>query len=111
MMIIRGHFFYQQHNKSIITVVACIHPGNYFYFGGRLMKHPVEIEESYNLFLKEYPDVLTTKDLQHILSVSSKTVFKLLHSSQIKSIKVGRNFRIPKIYLLQYLGLVPDEAL
>ena len=45
------------------------------------MKHPVEIEESYNLFLKEYPDVLTTKDLQHILSVSSKTVFKLLHSS------------------------------
>ena len=53
------------------------------------MKHPVEIEESYNLFLKEYPDVLTTKDLQHILSVSSKTVFKLLHSSQIKSIKVG----------------------
>ena len=75
------------------------------------MKHPVEIEESYNLFLKEYPDVLTTKDLQHILSVSSKTVFKLLHSIQIKSIKVGRNFRIPKIYLLQYLGLVPDEAL
>lgn len=73
------------------------------------MKHPVEIEESYNLFLKEYPDVLTTKDLQHILSVSSKTVFKLLHSGQIKSIKVGRNFRIPKIYLLQYLGLVPDE--
>ena len=75
------------------------------------MKHPVEIEESYNLFLKEYPDVLTTKDLQHILSVSSKTVFKLLPSSQIKSIKVGRNFRITKIYLLQYLGLVPDEAL
>lgn len=75
------------------------------------MNHPVEIEESYNLFLKEYPDVLTTKDLQHILSVSSKTVFKLLHSSQIKSIKVGRNFRIPKIYLLQYLGLISDEAL
>ena len=75
------------------------------------MKHPVEIEESYNLFLKKYPDVLTTKDLQHILSVSSKTVFKLLHSGQIKSIKVGRNFRIPKIYLFQYLGLVSDETL
>ena len=75
------------------------------------MKHPVEIEESYNLFLKEYPHVLTTKDLQHILSVSSKTVFKLLHSGQIKSIKVGRNFRIPKIYLFQYLGLVPDETI
>lgn len=75
------------------------------------MKQPIEIEYSYTLFLKEYPDVLTTKDLQSILGISGKTVFMLLHSGQIKSIKVGRNFRIPKIYLLQYLGLVPDEAL
>ena len=75
------------------------------------MKRPVEIEESYNLFLKEYPDVLTTKDLQSILGISGKTVFSILHSGQIKSIKVGRNFRIPKIYLLQYLGLIPDEIL
>lgn len=75
------------------------------------MKQPSKIEHSYNLFLKEYPDVLTTKDLQSILGISGKTVFRLLHSGQIKSIKVGRNFRIPKIYLLQYLGLVPDEAL
>lgn len=75
------------------------------------MKQPIKIEHSYNLFLKEYPDVLTTKDLQNILGISGKTVFRLLHSGQIKSIRVGRNFRIPKIYLLQYLGLVPDEAI
>ena len=75
------------------------------------MNHLLKTEHSYNLFLKEYPDVLTTKDLQNILGISGKTVFRLLHSGQIKSIKVGRNFRIPKIYMLQYLGLVPDEAL
>lgn len=75
------------------------------------MNHPIKAEHLYNLFLKEYPDVLTTKDLQNILGVSDKTVFRLLHSGQIKSIKVGRNFRIPKIYLLQYLGLVSDEAI
>ena len=75
------------------------------------MKHLSKTELSYTLFLKEYPDVLTTKDLQSILGISGKTVSRLLHSGQIKSIKVGRNFRIPKIYLLQYLGLVPDEAL
>ena len=75
------------------------------------MNHLLKTEHSYNLFLKEYPDVLTTKDLQNILGISGKTVFRLLHSGQIKSIKVGRNFRIPKIYLLQYLGLVPYEAL
>ena len=75
------------------------------------MKHPIKTEHSYNLFLKEYPDILTTRDLQTILVISDKTVFRLLHSGQIKSIKVGRNFRIPKIYLLQYLGLVSDEVL
>ena len=73
------------------------------------MKQPIEIEYSYTLFLKDYPDVLTTKDLQSILGISGKTVFRLLHSGQIKSIKIGRNFRIPKINLLQYLGLVQDE--
>lgn len=75
------------------------------------MIYPTENHHLYNLFFKEYPDVLTTKDIQNILGISSKTVFRLLHSGQIKSIKVGRNFRIPKIYLLQYLGLVPDEIL
>ena len=85
--------------------------GNYFYFGGNLMNHPTKTEHLYTLFLNEYPDILTTKDLQSILGISGKTVFRLLHSGQIKSIKVGRNFRIPKIYLLQYLGLIVDEAL
>ena len=68
------------------------------------MKHPVRIEESYHLFLKEYPDVLTTKDIQNILGISGKTAFRLLHSGQIISIGVGRNFQVPKIYLvsLQY---------
>ena len=75
------------------------------------MNHTSKTEHLYNLFLHEYPDVLTTKDLQNILGISGKTVFRLLHSGQIKSIKVGRNFRIPKIYLLQYLGLIVDEAL
>ena len=75
------------------------------------MNNPRLTSQTYNTFFKEYPDVLTTKDLQTILGISSKTVFRLLHSEQIKSIKVGRNFRIPKIFLLQYLGLVPEEIL
>lgn len=75
------------------------------------MNNPTLPAQTYDIFFKEYPDVLTTRDLQTILEISNKTVFKLLHSGQIKSIKVGRNFRIPKIYLLQYLGLVSDEIL
>lgn len=73
------------------------------------MNYSIRENSTYDLIFKDYPDVLTTKDLQRILGISGKTVFMLLHSGQIKSIKVGRSFRIPKIYLLQYLGLIPED--
>lgn len=47
------------------------------------MNYPIKTEHLYNLFLKEYPDVLTTKDLQSILSISGKTV--LGYYIQVKS--------------------------
>lgn len=73
------------------------------------MNYSIRENNAYDLIFKDYPDVLTTKDLQRILGISGKTVFMLLHSGQIKCIKVGRSFRIPKIYLLQYLGLIPED--
>lgn len=73
------------------------------------MNYPIQENNAYDMIFKDYPDVLTTKDLQNILGISGKTVFWLLHSDQIKSIKVGRSFRIPKIYLLQFLGLIPED--
>jgi len=67
------------------------------------------IEQMYRLFFQEYPDVLDTKQLSQILDVCEKTVLQLLNKQEIRSIKVGRLYRIPKLYLLQYLGLVPTE--
>lgn len=74
------------------------------------MNHLISSEHAYNPFFNEYPDVLTTKDVQTILGISNKTLLKLLHTEKIKYIKIGRTFRIPKLYLLQYLGLIPDES-
>ena len=53
----------------------------------------------------DYPDVLTVEDLSRILGISTKTAYKLLKEQKIKSITIGRTYRIPKVYLLQYLQI------
>ena len=49
----------------------------------------------------DYPDVLTVEDLSRMLGISTKTAYKLLKEQKIKSITIGRTYRIPKVYLLQ----------
>jgi excisionase family DNA binding protein len=60
-----------------------------------------------------YPDVLDVKQTSEVLGVSSKTVYRLLRNGALASLKVGREFKIPKLYILQYLkvfGAVCDTA-
>lgn len=52
-----------------------------------------------------YPDVLTVEDLSKMLSISTKTAYKLLKEKKIKSITIGRTYKIPKIYVLEYLQI------
>lgn len=73
------------------------------------MNTKLTIEQSYSLFFTDYPDVLTTKDTREILGVSTKTLLQLIHAGQLRSIKVGRSYRIPKLYLLQFLGIIANE--
>lgn len=37
--------------------------------------------------------------------ISIKTGYELLRSGKIKSFQIGRNYRIPKIFILEYIGL------
>jgi len=60
-------------------------------------------KEIYHVVLKEYPDVMAVKEVSKVLSVSTKTVYKLLNQGVITSLKVGREFRVPKVYLMQYI--------
>lgn len=52
-----------------------------------------------------YPDVLTVEDLSKMLGISTKTAYKLLKEKKIKSITIGRTYKIPKIYVLEYLQI------
>ena len=53
--------------------------------------------------LEQFPDILTVKDLQDILSVGRSKAYAILHSGDLQYITIGRQIRIPKKYLLDYL--------
>lgn len=59
--------------------------------------------EAYRLMLKDYPDVMSIEQMCEILSVSTKTGYKLLKDGKICCLKVGRAYRIPKAHLFTYL--------
>lgn len=58
----------------------------------------------YQTMFPAYPDVVDVETLCEMLGgVSKKLAYKLLTQGKIKSLKVGRSYRIPKIYVAEYL--------
>jgi len=62
-------------------------------------------QEIYCIVLKDYPDILDVKQVSVILGVSTKTVYRLLRENTIKSLKIGREFRIPKVNVMKYVKI------
>lgn len=54
--------------------------------------------------IENLPAVLHVKDLVPLLSISQNTAYALVRSGQIRSIRIGRTYRIPKEAVLEYLG-------
>ena len=73
------------------------------------MNTKLSLTQAYSLLLCEYPDVLSTKDVCKILGLSNKTLLRLIHSGQITSIKIGHSYRIPKLHLFQFLGILSEN--
>ena len=63
----------------------------------------------YNIVFKDYPDVLNVEELREILGVSPKTVYRLLRKNTIESLKVGREFRIPKVNVMKYFKILGTQ--
>ena len=67
------------------------------------MKATNSIESLYCDLFKSYPDVLSLSEMSEILHISTKTGGKLLQNGIIKSLKIGKTYRLPKPYLISYL--------
>ena len=55
----------------------------------------------------DLPLTLSVRELMPILSVGRNTAYELVPSKQIYSVKVGRQLRIPKQSLIDYLKRNP----
>ena len=64
------------------------------------------VSEIYRSVLRDYPDVLDVNQVSAILGVSTKTVYRLVNDGALSSLKVGRAFKVPKLYVLQYLKVL-----
>ena len=53
--------------------------------------------------LRSYPMALTVQEVAEILRVCTKTVYKLIKENSIPSVKIGREIRVSKVRLIDYL--------
>ena len=65
----------------------------------------ISSHDIYRSVFREYPDVLDAKQVSAILGVSTKTVYRLLRDGSIMSLKVGREFRVPKVNVMKYVKI------
>lgn len=61
-----------------------------------------ETSSSFESF-SAYKDVLTVDEVQNVLRIGRTTAYRLIRNGDIKSIRIGHNYKIPKRYLLDYL--------
>lgn len=66
----------------------------------------VNFEDVYNNVFKKFPDVLSVNQLCEVLHLSKPSVYKLLESGELKSLRVGAKYKIPKVYVMEYMQLV-----
>jgi len=50
-----------------------------------------------------YKDIVTVNELCEMLNIGKNTAYELLQSGAIKSIKIGKVYRIPKKYVIEYI--------
>lgn len=49
------------------------------------------------------PLILTVEDLTKVFTIGKNTAYKLIRSGAIYSVRVGRNYRIPRYAITEFL--------
>ena len=67
----------------------------------------MKAQDAYKMMFRDYPDVVTVEQMCEMLGgISTKTGYRLLKDGTIKSFVVGRRYRIPKLYIFEYLEIM-----
>ena len=61
------------------------------------------IKQPQSTMFANYPDIVSVEDLMEMLQIGQVLAYKLVKKGEIKSRKVGREYKIPKINVISYL--------
>lgn len=56
------------------------------------------------MLIESLPLLLRVEDLMPLLSIGRNTAYNLVRSGEIRSIRIGRNYRIPREALTEYFS-------
>lgn len=56
-----------------------------------------------NVMFTSYPDVVNISQLKEMLGIGITLAYRLVKQNTIKSIKIGREYKIPKANIISYL--------
>ena len=61
------------------------------------------IKENYDLMFTAYPDIVNIVQLKEMLGIGVNLDYRLVRNKTIPSLKVGREYKIPKRNIIYYL--------
>lgn len=61
------------------------------------------IKENYDLMFTAYPDIVNIFQLKEMLNIGINLAYRLVRDKTIPSLKVGREYKIPKRNVIYYL--------
>ena len=61
------------------------------------------IKENYELMFTAYPDIVNIIQLKEMLGIGINLAYKLVRINTIPSLRVGREYKIPKRNIIYYL--------
>ena len=68
-----------------------------------IQEEPDRKTERYLAMFKSYPDVVSVEILQDMLGICWKNAYLLVKHNKIRSARVGRSYKIPKLCVVEYL--------
>lgn len=63
-----------------------------------------DMKETYTLMFTDYPDIVNLTQMRKMLGgISNTLAYRMLREKKIKSKKVGREYKIPKVNVIKYV--------
>ena len=63
-----------------------------------------DMKETYTFMFTDYPDIVNLTQMRKMLGeISNNLAYRMLREKKIKSKKVGREYKIPKVNVIKYV--------